>query len=420
MKDENNLLLLPTPSDFAADHAEGAEIEAYLRQQADLWNESLFAGSSAEYLIDRRRFIHLTAKTSVAVAAGIGVLSASDAAQAQSPGTGFLHGVASGDPLPDRVIIWTRLTPVAAATPGSGVGPDSLVRWQVSRDRSFGNVDASGEVIAQAASDHTVKVDVAGLLPATSYFYRFEFDGTFAPLGQTRTAPAAASAIASLRFGVVSCSNFEGGFFSAYRHLARRTDLDFVLHLGDYIYEYETGRYGPGPAIGRVHDPLTEMISLEDYRRRHACYKRDPDLQALHARYAFIATWDDHEVTNDAWREGAENHQKDEGDYLKRRARAYQAYFEWMPIRLPDPVGAPTRIYRRFEFGNLADLSMLDLRQYRDVQAPSGVAPSDLLPPPAREIDDPDRTMTGDAQLDWIKSNLTASTTRGSWSATPS
>jgi alkaline phosphatase D len=161
-----------------------------------------------------------------------------------------------------------------------------------------------------------------------------------------------------------------------------------------------------------VHDPVTEMISLEDYRRRHACYKRDPDLQALHARYAFITTWDDHEVTNDAWREGAENHQKNEGDYLARRDRSYQAYFEWMPIRLPDPVGAPTRIYRRFEFGNLADLSMLDLRQYRDVQAPSGSAPSDTLPPPAREIDDPDRTMTGDAQLDWIKGNLTASTTR--------
>jgi len=157
---------------------------------------------------------------------------------------------------------------------------------------------------------------------------------------------------------------------------------------------------------------MTEMITLEDYRRRHACYKRDPDLQLLHARYAFITTWDDHEVTNDAFGTGAENHQPEEGDYLTRRNFAYQAYFEWMPIRLPDPVNAPTRIYRRFQFGDLADLSMLDLRQYRDVQAADGAAPSDTEPPPAREIDDPDRTLTGAGQLAWIKSNLSASTTR--------
>jgi alkaline phosphatase D len=256
------------------------------------------------------------------------------------------------------------------------------------------------------------QVDVAGLAPATTYFYRFNFEGTFSPIGETRTAPAAGSLVSSLRLGVVSCSNFEGGFFSAYGHLARRQDLDFVLHLGDYIYEYGQGRYGPGPAIGRLHDPPNEMVTLEDYRRRHACYKRDVDLQALHARCAFITTWDDHEVTNDAFKDGAENHQANEGDYIERRNRAYQAYFEWMPIRLPDPVAAPTRIYRRFEFGNLADLSMLDLRQYRDIQASNGAAPSDSQPPPAREIDDPDRTLTGAEQLAWMKSNLSNSTTR--------
>ena len=362
--------------------------------------------------IGRRRFLELTAKTSAAVAVGFGTVALGDGVFGQSPTAGFLHGVASGDPLPDRLIIWTRLTPSAEATPGSGAGADTLVTWQVSRTRSFATLSASGSVTASAASDHTIKVDVDGLAPATTYFYRFNFEGGSSPIGETRTAPAAGSLASSLRLGVVSCSNFEGGFFSAYGHLARRRDLDFVLHLGDYIYEYGQGRYGPGPAIGRLQDPPNEMVTLEDYRRRHACYKRDIDLQALHARYAFITTWDDHEVTNDAFRDGAENHQAGEGDYIERRNRAYQAYFEWMPIRLPDPVAAPTRIYRRFEFGDLADLSMLDLRQYRDVQASNGAEPSDSQTPPAREIDDPDRTLTGAEQLAWIKSNLSTSTTR--------
>lgn len=367
--------------------------------------------------IDRRRFLALTTKTGVAVAVGLGALQANARSrEGVAVPTSFLHGVASGDPLPDRVVIWTRVTPSPEATPGSGLGAPTQVTWQVSRSRLFAALSASGLVTTDPATDHIIKIDVAGLNSSTNYFYRFLVDGQPAnssPVGQTRTSPLSSAANSSLRFGVVSCSNFEGGYFSAYRHLARRTDLDFVLHLGDYIYEYETGRYGPGPAIGRMHDPLTEMITLEDYRRRHACYKRDPDLQALHARYAFITTWDDHEVTNDAYVDGAENHQPGlEGDYLTRRNFAYQAYFEWMPIRLPDPVNAPTRIYRRFQFGTLADLSMLDLRQYRDIQAPNGAAPSDSQPSPAREIDDPDRTLTGAEQLAWIKDNLSASATR--------
>jgi len=210
--------------------------------------------------IDRRRFLKLTAQSSAALVVGLGVLGSSDSARAQVPTTGFLHGVASGDPLPDSVIIWTRLTPSPEATPGSNQGAPASVTYQVSRVRTFSPLIASGDVLTSAASDHTIKVDVAGLSPSTNYFYRFLFNGLPSPVGQTRTAPAPGVANSSLRFGVVSCSNFEGGYFAAYRHLARRTDLDFVLHLGDYIYEYQTGRYGPGPAIGRVPDLLLEAV----------------------------------------------------------------------------------------------------------------------------------------------------------------
>jgi len=173
-----------------------------------------FVGAMAGAWIDRRAFLKLTAKTGAAVAVGLGVLSGIDSSHAQTATTGFLHGVASGDPLPDRVIIWTRLTPTAAATPGSGAGVPASVTWQVSRTSSFASLSASGTVTTSAATDHTVKVDVAGLAPSTSYFYRFAFDGTTSPVGQMRTAPAAGEMTTSLRFGVVSCSNFEGGFFA--------------------------------------------------------------------------------------------------------------------------------------------------------------------------------------------------------------
>ncbi len=202
---------------------------------------------------------------------------------------------------------------------------------------------------------------------------------------------------------MVSCSNYTGGYFSAYRHLSMRNDLDFVVHLGDYLYEYgnTTGRYGPSSLAGkRDHDPATEMVTLSDYRRRHALYKSDPDLGGLHRTYAFINTWDDHEVTNDTWREGAENHQAAEGAYVPRRNRSYQAYDEWMPIRLPARrTEAETRIYRRLRFGTLADLTMLDLRQYRDQQvaATNGAA-----------IDSPTRMMTGPAQQAFLEKGLTA------------
>lgn len=344
--------------------------------------------------LDRRRFLQLSA--SGALALGFPAL-----ASGKDRDFAFQHGVASGDPEPHRVIIWTRVTPEPDATPGSGIGGRVHVRWEVARDPGFHQRVAHGNAVTGPEQDHTVKVDVNFLAEATTYYFRFQYKNADSPIGRLRTAPARFAQVSSLRFGLASCSNFEGGFFAAYRHMAARNDLDFVLHVGDYLYEYESGAYGPGAAIGRVHDPAEEIVSLQDYRRRHAQYKADPDLQALHAAYPFICTWDDHELTNDTWNGGAENHQPaTEGDFFVRRANAYRAYFEWMPIRPPERVAEPTRIYREFQFGSLASLSMLDLRQYRDEQPADGLDPAK---------DDPSRVIMGRRQLDWLKHNLSSS-----------
>ncbi|WP_235534696.1 alkaline phosphatase D family protein [Nocardioides sp. Soil777] len=316
----------------------------------------------------------------------------------------FQHGVASGDPLPRAVVLWTRVSPTPESTPGSGLGPEVKVRWEVARDAGFRKLVRSGNVTTSAARDHTVKVDATGLDPETSYHYRFVTGGVASPVGRTRTAPDASATPDHLRLGVVSCANLQAGWFSAYRHLAARDDLHAILHLGDYLYEYAPGEYGYGRADVdvRPHDPPHEMVQLADYRRRHAQYKQDPDLQALHARHPFIVTWDDHEVTNDAWREGAENHQPEEGDYLARRARSHRAYDEWMPVRMDGTAALDdgTRLFRRLAFGRLAEISMLDLRTYRDQQVTTPLAD------PA--VDDPERTIAGREQLDWLKDSLTA------------
>jgi alkaline phosphatase D len=314
----------------------------------------------------------------------------------------FRHGVASGDPTPDRVVLWTRVTPTEEAQPGSGAGPRVRVRWEVARDPRFNRVVASGHQATGPGRDHTVKVDAAGLRPATTYFYRFRYAGHASPVGRTRTAPAHAADNARLRFGVASCANLQAGWFSAYRHLAARDDLDFVLHLGDYLYEYGPGEYGMGAddVDVRRHEPPREILSLTDYRQRHAQYKRDPDLQRLHARHAFVATWDDHETADDAWRGGAVNHGAGEGSYAARRAAAHRAYDEWMPVRLSGTTAIRDgdRIYRRLTFGRLAQLSLLDLRSYRDQQA--------AVPVDHTVTDDPGRTITGDAQMAWLKDTL--------------
>ncbi|MGW5318656.1 alkaline phosphatase D family protein [Nocardia thailandica] len=317
----------------------------------------------------------------------------------------FRHGVASGDPLSQAVILWTRVTVAPDAVPGSGLGAATQVRWEVSEDESFATIAASGTVTADAAADHTVKVDARGLEPARDYFYRFTALGTTSPVGRTRTAPAADAAVDRLRLGVVSCANWEAGWFGAYRHLAARTDLDAVLHLGDYIYEYARGRYtGRGGAAVRPHDPANEIVTLADYRTRHGQYKTDADLRALHAAVPFICTWDDHESADNSWRGGAENHDPaTEGDWAARRAASAQAYLEWMPVRETRADGE-VQIYRRLRFGTLAELSMLDLRSYRDEEAGPVAG--------WRVADDPARTITGRAQMSWLTAGLVSSPTR--------
>ena len=343
----------------------------------------------------RRTVVKAAAATAVVAAPAIAVAtSAAAATAAQAPA--FLHGLASGDPLPDGVLLWTRVTPTPESLPGSGKGPDTPVSWEVAEDKDFGRVVARGATTARAGSDHTVKVDVRGLRPETVYHFRFSAGGSVSAVGRTRTAPATDAATPGVRFGVVSCANWESGYFSAYRHLAARTDLDAILHLGDYIYEYATGGYPDPEYVVRQHSPKNEIVTLADYRVRHATYKTDPDLQALHAAHPVVAIWDDHEIANDAWSGGAENHTPGtEGDFAARAAAARQAYFEWMPVR----ASTEGTVYRRLRFGKLADLHLLDLRSFRSQQSKIGNG----------SVDDPERTITGRAQLDWLKAGLAGS-----------
>ncbi|MFZ3496976.1 alkaline phosphatase D family protein [Streptomyces sp. 5.8] len=346
----------------------------------------------------RRRTVVLAAAATAALVpiAALGAEAAHAATGTSEDTPSFLHGVASGDPLPDGVLLWTRVTPVSGAVPGSGVGPAVAVGWEVAEDKAFSRIVASGTVTASAASDHTVKADVRGLRPQTAYWYRFTAGATVSPAGRTRTAPAATTAPAGVRFGVVSCANWEAGYFSAYRHLAARADLDAVLHLGDYIYEYQSGGYPEAKYVVRQHEPLHEILTLADYRTRHGKYKTDPDLQALHRAHPVIAIWDDHEIANDTWSGGAENHDPaTEGSFAGRAAAARQAYFEWMPVR----TSTEGTVYRRLRFGTLADLHLLDLRTFRSQQASTG----------SGAVDDPERTLTGRAQLDWLKAGLAGS-----------
>ncbi|WP_407286167.1 alkaline phosphatase D family protein [Streptomyces sp. BP-8] len=352
-------------------------------------------------MTDHDQISRRTAVTAVAATAALLPFAGAATAYAQQApeqSRFFQHGVASGDPLPDGVLLWTRVTPTPSAIPGSGRGPATDVRWQVAADKDFATVVARGSVKTSAATDHTVKADVRGLRPATHYYYRFTVDGQHSPVGRTRTAPAHDTAAGNVRFGVVSCANWESGYFSPYRHLAARTELDAVLHLGDYLYEYKSGEYPDFKYVVRPHSPAHELLTLADYRIRHGAHKTDPDALAMHATHPVIAIWDDHEFADNAWRGGAVNHSPDtEGPWSARMAAAKQAYFEWMPVR-PSTAGTT---YRRLRFGTLADLHLLDLRSFRDEQAKPG----------SGAVDDPSRTITGRAQLDWLKAGLERSDT---------
>ncbi|HEX4917659.1 MAG TPA: alkaline phosphatase D family protein [Limnobacter sp.] len=304
----------------------------------------------------------------------------------------FLHGVASGDPAFNSVVLWTRITPENTNRTVAG-------RVDVFKDSNLTQFVKSINFQTTQAQDFTVKLVCDGLQADTVYFYQFRSNGKTSRVGRTRTTPASGNKRA-LNFGVVSCSSLAHGFFNAYAKLAERDDLDAIIHLGDYIYEYGTGQYGSV----RDYEPATEIVNLSDYRTRHAQYKRDEDLQNLHARYPFITIWDDHESTNNSYRDGAENHTEGaEGVWAERKAIAQQAYDEWMPIRLPEP-GNRAKIFRRVQFGDMADLFLLDTRLFdRDVEAATPVNPAEGA------ASDPERTMIGEEQFNFLINGMRSS-----------
>lgn len=323
--------------------------------------------------INRRRFFSLSG-------AGIALGLPGCGTVATQPTSPFRHGIASGDPLADRVVIWTRIS--------TDTSCDAVdVTWRVA---AASGVIREGVATTTAEADWTVKIDVDGLDPATRYTYTFAALGHESETGQTRTLPADGKK--PVRLAVTSCSNWVAGHFNAYASIAT-IDVDAVIHLGDYLYEYGNARV----AGERRHEPDHEIVSLDDYRTRHAQYKTDPALKKLHARHPMIAVWDDHESANNAWQDGAQNHQPEEGDWSIRKAAAIRAYFEWMPIR-GYPAEPKTRIFRRFRFGDIADLHMLDTRLYaRDQQAARGATET---------IDDPARTLLGADQRAWLTDGL--------------
>jgi alkaline phosphatase D len=267
----------------------------------------------------------------------------------------FYHGVASGDPMPDKVIIWTRVTPDTISS------DPILVSWQMATDTGMSNVINNGSLVTSNMVDYTVKVDVTGLNANTWYYYEFTCNGKKSPRGRTRTTPV--NNVDSLRFAVVSCANLEAGFFNSYKVLLNRADFDAVICLGDYIYEYQTGGYAPNATANRQWLPSNEILSISDYRQRYSTYHLDDDLRRLHQQFPFITIWDDHEFANDAWMNGAENHTPaTEGPFAVRKANAKQAYFEWLPIRQQTGATDPYQIFRKLCYGNLVDFIMLDTR----------------------------------------------------------
>lgn len=318
----------------------------------------------------------------------------------------FLHGVASGDPLQDKVILWTRLTPV-------DLNARLRVTWEIATDDQFKQNLKTGTVQTTKTDDFTVKVDATGLQAGTTYYYRFRFGSKVSPVGQTKTLPVTTNKVS---FAVCSCSNYPAGYFYVYREMAKQ-NVDVVIHLGDYIYEYGADGYATEDAakLGRTlpSDSNKEIIKLDDYRKRYALYRQDKDLQTVHQHHPFIVIWDDHELANDTWRDGAENHQDNEGSFSDRKLAALQAYFEWMPIR---PVSSTDHlnIYRQFNFGSLVQLTMLDTRiiardkqlEYKDYMIASGLDAQKFQ----ADLTDPKRTLMGYTQRDWLVDKLKQST----------
>jgi alkaline phosphatase D len=359
--------------------------------------------------LTRREFIKASLASSVVfVSAGLQSCASND--DDTPVAASFLHGVASGDPLTDSVLLWTRVTPDMATT------GTIEVMWEVASDANFNDLVNMDSGNTDVSRDYTLKVDVRGLTAGTRYYYRFTVGNIVSPIGQTQTLPAAS--VDQLKLAVFSCSNYPAGYFNVYREATNEVDLDAVLHLGDYIYEYERGGYASeqAAALGRQVEPDGECITLDDYRTRYAQYRTDPDLQALHGAVPWIVVWDDHEIANDAWREGAENHDDSEGSYDARKQASLQAYFEWMPLRpiTPDEDG---RIYREFDYGDLVNLMMLDTRRIgRDAQldyanyiSAQGEFDASAF---ITDVTSTNRTLLGEAQRDWLLQTMNVSTAR--------
>jgi len=320
----------------------------------------------------------------------------------------FNHGVASGDPGIDRVVIWTRVTPAQ-----SGPVP---VRWVVARDRGLANVVKTDVFETNEGRDYTVKIDVQGLRPGAPYFYGFLAGEAKSPVGKTHTLPQ--GRLDNFKLAVVSCASYPHGFFNVYEAIAKRDDVDLVVHLGDYIYEYGLGGYGGdvGVSLGRIPSPEIECLSLGDYRQRHAQYKAEQELQDAHALCPWILAWDDHETADDSWTGGGANHQADEGAWSARKRAALQAYYEWIPIRDPGPGGAFEAINRLFQFGDLFTLAMLETRllartkqldyltdmpiystpwDFSNPQAPRPLSPAETYPASVRLVPVPYEVIDG-------------------------
>lgn len=360
--------------------------------------------------VTRRDFLAMSAKGIGAAVISYGLMGCSDSDDDNSVPAQFLHGVASGDPAQDAVILWTRVTPDSAG--------DVKVSWQVASDAAFSQLVTTGEMITNANRDYTVKIDARGLRAGQTYFYRFMTGGKTSEVGKTRTLPE--GDVSSVKLAVMSCANFPAGYFNVYELAAAQDDLDAVVHLGDYIYEYARGGYASEHAaeLGREVLPANELLSLSDYRTRYGQYRSDTSLQKLHAKVPFITVWDDHEVANDTWRDGAENHNEGEGDFAVRKEAALQAYFEWLPIR-PWREGNHEEIYRSFSYGNLVDLHMLDTRvlardkqlDYADyMDASTGAFDGERF---LADVTSTTRTMLGLTQLLWLQGTLLQAT--GTW-----
>lgn len=359
----------------------------------------------------RREFLRQVASTAV-LGTGLAGCSSPAVNSGERTAVQFQHGVASGDPLQDRVILWTRVTPANEAE-----GADQTVYWQMATDAAMQLVVAQGSHISSAAHDYTVKIDAAGLLPGQVYYYQFAAEGVRSVVGRTKTLPRAD--VHQVRLAVFSCSNYPAGYFNVYADAARQNDIDVALHIGDYIYEYESTGYASSnaEALGRVSEPRELLLQLEDYRRRYAQYRSDPDLQALHAALPFITVWDDHEFADDTWRDGAVAHEtRKHGPFALRKQAAMTAYHEWLPIRVPDSA-SPQKIYRSFDFGTVLSLHMLDTRlvgrdqqlmmsSYYDSQRQFDVEKF------RHDVATPRRQMLGSEQMAWLEQQVQKSEAR--------